>query len=111
MNALAQRIAFPPNWWARACWLLLAAYIVYACSLLDFTWARFMIGLDNGARFYFLHSFYFSPANAGDVIARADYNGPFACAVRSGNVFGVQFHPEKSHQWGIQLLRNFAGLS
>ena len=67
--------------------------------------------LDNGARFYFLHSFYFSPANAGDVIARADYNGPFACAVRSGNVFGVQFHPEKSHQWGIQLLRNFAGLS
>ena len=44
-------IAFPPNWWKRAGWLLLAAYIVYACSLLDFTWARFMVGLDNGARF------------------------------------------------------------
>ena len=43
--------AFTPNWWARAGWLLLAAYIFYACSLLDFTWARFMIGLDNGARF------------------------------------------------------------
>jgi phosphonate transport system permease protein len=51
MSTAAARIAFPPNWWARAGWLLLAAYIVYACSLLDFTWARFMIGLDNGARF------------------------------------------------------------
>lgn len=44
-------LAFPPNWWARLGWLLLAAYIVYAGSLLDFTWARFMVGLDNGARF------------------------------------------------------------
>ena len=51
MSAAAARTAFPPNWWARAGWLLLAAYIIYACSLLDFTWARFMIGLDNGARF------------------------------------------------------------
>jgi glutamine amidotransferase len=64
--------------------------------------------LCTGSRFYFLHSFYFSPSREDDVIARADYNGAFACAVRSGNVFGVQFHPEKSHQWGIQLLRNFA---
>ena len=51
MNTAAARVAFPPNWWARGGWLLLAAYIVYACSLLDFTWARFLIGLDNGARF------------------------------------------------------------
>lgn len=49
--AATHSAAFPPNWWARAGWLLLAAYIVYACSLLDFTWARFMVGLDNGARF------------------------------------------------------------
>ena len=50
-NAAAVRVAFPSNWWARAGWMLLVVYIVYACSLLDFTWARFMIGLDNGARF------------------------------------------------------------
>ena len=39
------------NWWARAGWIALVAYIVYAASRLDFTWARFMVGLDNGARF------------------------------------------------------------
>ena len=49
--SIARATRLPTNWWARAGWLLLAAYIVYACSLLDFTWARFMIGLDNGARF------------------------------------------------------------
>ncbi len=64
--------------------------------------------LDIGARFYFLHSFYFLPANASDVLAWANYGGPFACAVRRGNIHGVQFHPEKSHVWGIQLLKNFA---
>lgn len=66
--------------------------------------------LDAGARFYFLHSYYFSPHKQEDVLAVADYNGPFTCSVNSGNVFGVQFHPEKSHQWGIQLLQNFAEL-
>ena len=44
------------------------------------------------------------------MLAVTDYNGAFASSVRSGNVFGVQFHPEKSHQWGIQLLKNFAEL-
>lgn len=67
-------------------------------------------GLENGARFYYLHSYYILPAQADDVLATTDYNGPFASAVRSGNIFGVQFHPEKSHQWGIQLLKNFAEL-
>jgi len=67
-------------------------------------------GLESDARFYFLHSYYFSPCREGDVLAVTDYNGPFASSVRAGNVFGVQFHPEKSHQWGIQLLRNFAEL-
>lgn len=61
-------------------------------------------------RFYFLHSYYFMPTKPERVLAETDYNGPFASAVRSGNVFGTQFHPEKSHQWGIQLLKNFAEL-
>jgi len=61
-------------------------------------------------RFYFLHSYYFAPAKADDVCGVTDYNGNFASAVRSGNVFGTQFHPEKSHQWGIALLKNFAEL-
>jgi glutamine amidotransferase len=66
--------------------------------------------LEKGARFYFLHSYYFLPNDPEQVLAVTDYNGRYASAVRSGNIFGVQFHPEKSHQWGIQLLKNFAEL-
>lgn len=65
-------------------------------------------GLDLEARFYFLHSYYFECHRSDDIIAVTDYDGEFASAVNSGNVFGVQFHPEKSHQWGIRLLENFA---
>jgi len=67
-------------------------------------------GLELDARFYFLHSYYFAPNREEDVLAITDYNGPFASGIRAGNVFGVQFHPEKSHQWGIRLLKNFAEL-
>lgn len=67
-------------------------------------------GLDTGARFYFLHSYYFAPCADRNVLATTDYNGVYASSVRERNVYGVQFHPEKSHQWGIQLLKNFAGL-
>lgn len=66
--------------------------------------------LERGARFYFLHSYYISCKKAEDVIAVADYGGEFASAVNSANIFGVQFHPEKSHLWGIRLLKNFADL-
>ena len=51
MKSAALKSAFSPNWLARAGWLLLAVYVVYAASRLDFTWARFLTGLDNGARF------------------------------------------------------------
>ena len=67
-------------------------------------------GLENNPRFYFLHSYYFLPKKAEEILAVTDYSGQFTSAVRSENVFGVQFHPEKSHQWGIQLLKNFAEL-
>ncbi|EJI85745.1 imidazole glycerol phosphate synthase subunit HisH [Alishewanella aestuarii B11] len=61
-------------------------------------------------RFYFLHSYYFEPEQADFCMARCDYGISFSCAVRKGNVFGVQFHPEKSHHFGEQLLKNFAEL-
>jgi len=64
--------------------------------------------LESGARFYFLHSYYFVPRKPDHMLATTDYNGRYASAVQAGNVMGVQFHPEKSHAWGIQLLKNFA---
>lgn len=66
--------------------------------------------LETNARFYFLHSFYFECARPEDNAARSDYGLPFASAVSSGNIHGVQFHPEKSHQFGTRLLKNFAEL-
>ncbi|QTN24253.1 imidazole glycerol phosphate synthase subunit HisH [Rhizobacter sp. AJA081-3] len=67
-------------------------------------------GLEVDARFYFLHSYYFDCACPDSVAATASYGIDFSCAVHSGNVFGVQFHPEKSHHFGAQLLKNFAEL-
>jgi glutamine amidotransferase len=66
--------------------------------------------IGRGARFYFLHSYYFAPTDKADLLATTDYGTRFASAVRRGNIHGVQFHPEKSHGWGIQLLKNFARL-
>jgi imidazole glycerol-phosphate synthase subunit HisH len=71
---------------------------------------RLFRGIDAGARFYFLHSYYFVPQREADVLSLTDYCGCFASSVRCGSVFGVQFHPEKSHQQGIRLLLNFAEL-
>lgn len=59
-------------------------------------------------RFYFLHSYYFLPDSASQVLAESEYGQRFASAVCRQHVMGVQFHPEKSHHWGIQLLQNFA---
>jgi len=72
--------------------------------------SNLFLGLENDARFYFLHSFYFECKEDEDILATADYGGQFSCAVNKNNVYGVQFHPEKSHKFGTQLLKNFANL-
>jgi glutamine amidotransferase len=60
--------------------------------------------------FYFLHSYYFECTDKDDVLTTTTYGKPFASAVNHENVYGIQFHPEKSHQNGITLLHNFAKL-
>lgn len=67
-------------------------------------------GLELDARFYFLHSFFFECDRPGDTMAQASYGRDFSCAVADDNVYGVQFHPEKSHHYGAALLKNFAEL-
>lgn len=66
-------------------------------------------GIDNW-RFYFLHSYYFECKYSKNALATANYDIDFACSISLENIYGVQFHPEKSHHWGAQLLKNFAEL-
>jgi glutamine amidotransferase len=66
-------------------------------------------GIDDGTAFYFVHSFAPRPEGS-DLIGSAAYGERFACAVARDNVFGVQFHPEKSSAAGLRLLANFAGI-
>ena len=71
---------------------------------------KLLIDLDESKRFYFLHSYYFHCNNNENKIAETDYGINFTSVVNNENVYGVQFHPEKSHQWGVQILKNFAEL-
>ena len=64
--------------------------------------------LPEEARFYFVHSYYVSCRKEHDVLLRTNYGVRFDAAFECGNLWGAQFHPEKSHKFGMQLLRNFA---
>jgi glutamine amidotransferase len=68
-------------------------------------------GLAEDARFYFVHSYYVACYDPCHVLARATYGHEFTAAVAKGNIFGVQFHPEKSHRFGMRLLANFAAMA
>ena len=66
-------------------------------------------GIPEGTQFYFVHSYY-ADTDAAHTIAQTEYGCRFASAIQAGNAYGVQFHPEKSGDAGLQLLRNFMRL-
>ena len=68
-------------------------------------------GIASGSYVYFVHSFYPQPANPGIIATRTEYGDTFASSVWRDNVFATQFHPEKSQKIGLQLLKNFVGLT
>ncbi len=63
--------------------------------------------LNNESKFYFVHSYYVQCNNKENVLATTMYGLPFHSVVGQGNILGTQFHPEKSHRYGVQLLTNF----
>ncbi len=69
---------------------------------------QLFIDIDHEIGFYFLHTYYFECENPTDVLATTTYGKSFASAVNHENVYGIQFHPEKSHHNGVKLLHNFA---
>ena len=70
----------------------------------------FSRGFESGTQFYFLHSYFYDAKDKNDVAATAHYGLDFDAVVSRGHIHGVQCHPEKSHHWGEQLLKNFVEL-
>ncbi|MCB0402466.1 MAG: imidazole glycerol phosphate synthase subunit HisH [Flavobacteriales bacterium] len=67
-------------------------------------------GLSNSSEFYFVHAYHFHCAHSEDILCYTDYETRFVSAVQRNNIFGAQFHPEKSHDAGLQLFKNFIAL-
>lgn len=68
-------------------------------------------GLESRNRFYFVHSYHVDCIDPNIVVGLTQYGGKFVSVLRQGNVWGVQFHPEKSHRFGMQLLKNFVEMA
>jgi glutamine amidotransferase len=64
--------------------------------------------ITSDSRFYFVHSYYVSCSNKNDILMRSNYGFDYTCAIENNNILGVQFHPEKSHKFGMAILNNFA---
>ena len=73
--------------------------------------AKIAEGLDERTAFYFMQSYAFADPSASAVAGICDYGGPVVAVIEQGHVFGVQFHPEKSQQAGLAVLRNFAAVA
>ena len=67
--------------------------------------------LEKEARFYFVHTYYADCADASDVLATAKHGHEFVCSINKGNIWGAQFHPEKSHRFGMIFFENFLRLT
>jgi glutamine amidotransferase len=67
-------------------------------------------GIEDGAYFYFVHSYYVDPENSQDALAESEYGQSFVCAASKENVVATQFHPEKSQSLGLRILENFSGM-
>lgn len=72
--------------------------------------SELLAGLNNESRFYFVHSYHMKCNDENDVLTNTNYGYEFTSAVEKDNIYGVQFHPEKSHKFGMRLLENFVNI-
>lgn len=72
--------------------------------------SELFFGLELNSSFYFLHSYYFECSDRSHEIAEVYYGDDMTCAIKKNNIYGVQFHPEKSHHYGTRLLKNFSNI-
>ena len=70
-----------------------------------------LAGLESDPDFYFVHSFVFHAEDPSNILATTEYGQEFCSAIQQNNLYGVQFHPEKSQRAGIRLVKNFLALS
>jgi glutamine amidotransferase len=72
--------------------------------------SKLLSGLPANARFYFVHSYHLKCNSPDDILLEANYSYNYTCAIEKENIVGVQFHPEKSHKFGMKILQNFVEL-
>ena len=72
--------------------------------------SRIFLGIENKSHMYFVHSYEFVPEDKNVISAKTDYSSNIVCSVEKGNIFGTQFHPEKSDKLGLQIIKNFLNL-
>ena len=89
--------------------LIISAFLGYKKGLVKLG-AKLFAGINEGAFVYFVHSYYLQADNEEDVAATTEYITHIHAAVESGNVYGCQFHPEKSGEVGLSILKNFVSL-
>lgn len=70
--------------------------------------SKLLTNIEELSRYYFVHTYYMRVNNSQDTLLNTNYGFDFVSAVEKENIYGVQFHPEKSHKYGMELLRNFA---
>lgn len=77
------------------------------CEVTEYKHSKLFTNMYEDPRFYFVHSYHLQVEDEHEVLVKASYGYTFAAGVEKGNILGVQFHPEKSHKYGMQLLQNF----
>ncbi len=99
--------AFDPTWTDENNELIKVPHMGWnTISGMDFSHPLWQ-GIEDNSHFYFVHSYYCEPADSAQVAATCDYGQPFCASILQENLFATQFHPEKSHTAGLQLLKNF----